>query len=177
MLDSVLTNKINRDDENIILYEFLRTEIQREDRITQERLVSTFAFQGFLIAGTTLLLAGNWIFPETNAANAQSLKILNDFRVMVLGGAGLIGLFVAIGGLIGIYASRKSINTTRAKWENLVENGRVTLDDRLPQAYGQGSHFTLGGLFPYWITWSFVALWLAYLVAYFTTIIEIRVAI
>lgn len=176
MSDAVSQTSLSRENENIILYEFLRAEIQREDRITQERLVSTFAFQGFLIAGTTLLLAGNWVFPETGSIQTK-IKTLNDFRVLVLGGAGFIGLLVAIGGLIGIYASRKSVNATRVKWEMLIQNGQVIIDDRLPQAYGQGSHFTLGGLFPYWITWSFVALWIAYLVAYFTTIIEIRVAI
>jgi len=149
---------MDRNDEELILYTFLREEIRREDDITNQRLTSACAFQGFLIASMTFLLNGAWP-PESKA---DLFNGLTHFRIAVLGGLGIMGLLVAITSTLGVRASRRSIASVIDKWER----ASVNLDSRLPQAYGEKGRFGLGHSFATLTAFWFVFMWIMYLIAF-----------
>jgi len=76
---------------------------------------------------------------------------------------GFAGLSVGIGSVIGVHAAQKSLRETKQKWEAHIDTREVSIPFTFPRAYGLESSFTLGRLFPYVMTVSFVFMWLVYL--------------
>lgn len=151
---------MERSTPELIAYDYLRDEIKREDGLTHGRMMVGFTFQGFLVTSLSLLLATPWQDAKSVApAFARDLAAL---RIAALGGIGVIGLLVAIGTAMGVFAACLSIRTVRTTWEAQ----KVALPPALPQAYGQKWAFTFGGWFaPVTALW-FVLLWVAYLAVY-----------
>jgi hypothetical protein len=142
-------------------YDYLRDEIKREDGLTHNRMTVGFSFQGFLIASMSLMLATPWQydgFKDQTLANG-----LVAFRLAVLGGIGVIGLLVAIGTTLGVFASTSSVRSVKTKWEEDTTKGLVEIPEGFPQAYGQSRLFTLGGWFAPLTAMCFILLWSAYL--------------
>lgn len=152
-------------DQNLIAYEFLRDEIKREDGITFQRLSSALAFQAILMAAMALV-ATNGLPSVSSAAASEAVQMIERFyslRVCLLLLIGAAGLAVSIGSLIGVHASMRSLRDIKTSWESKIDKGEIVPDARWPQAYGTEIAHRAGHLFPYAITASFIAIWIAYL--------------
>jgi hypothetical protein len=151
---------MDKNSEEVVLYEFLREEIAREDSVTHQRMTVALALQGFLFAAVALLVASIW--PTEAADNGLTeimLAAVVKFRLALIGGIGMVGLLVAIGTMLGIAASQISIYQTKRNWERYARSGNRRVIVRLPAAYGRGCLFHLGTAFAYWITASLILMW------------------
>ncbi|MEQ1550297.1 hypothetical protein [Sphingorhabdus sp.] len=157
---------LDRNDPNLIAYEFLRDEIKREDGITFQRLSSALAFQAILIAAMALLVSSGLpvASPTTPTDSAWLVGQYNLLRIWLLFLIGGAGLAVGIGSFIGVHASMCSLRDIKTSWEDLIVRHVVALDLRWPQAYGKDVAHRAGHRFPYVMTVSFVVIWLAYIV-------------
>jgi hypothetical protein len=145
---------MDKNSEEVVLYEFLREEIAREDSVTHQRMTVALALQGFLFAAVAL--------PTEAADNGLTeimLAAVVKFRFALIGGIGMVGLLVAIGTMLGIAASQISIYQTKRNWERYARSGNRRVIVRLPAAYGRGCLFHLGTAFAYWITASLILMW------------------
>lgn len=154
--------KLNKDKFRIILYrsigqkerfkyyEYLREEVDREDEIQNQRVMWCVTFQGFLISGLAVLLVFPWDVPP-------DILLL---RRLAIFGVGTFGLLLALAALMGIIASRFSIDSVRAQWED--RNAIWKLFPHLvPQAYGQKGAFRGGRLYALFLPLIFIFMWVA----------------
>lgn len=143
-------------------YDYYRDEIQREDLITHQRISTSLAFQGILMAAMALVLTnGSFAVPAgMDAANADMLDKVRLFRLHIMVLIGVIGFVVATGSTIGIHAAQRSLRATRTKWKNIEpETGWANLPD---MDAPQGSK-RIGRTFPYFMSASFCLIWSIYL--------------
>lgn len=137
-------------------YDYLRTEIEREDGITNQRLTWAMTLQGFLVASMTFLLSGSWVSEPPGVAT---------FRILAIGAIGIIGLLAAILTKAGIDASRNALDRVTSDWNEI--NSRIKMVPRLaPRMYGQGRPYFWGSLYARLIPRLFMVMWIVYILFY-----------
>ena len=152
-------------------YNYLRDEIQREDKITYERLIVALTFQGFLITATTFLLSNQWTFDSAAMMGPSGFYLdLQSIRIAVLYGIGTAGVAVGIGTAAGIHAARLSISKTLAWWNDTVKLMTEEHRQLIPPAFENEKHgwaHWLGGASAFMIAYAFPTLWGLYLLMLF----------
>ncbi len=150
-------------------YDYLRDEIQREDKITYERLIVALTFQGFLIAATTFLLSNQWTFDSDAMKGPAGFYLeLQSIRIYVLYGIGAAGVAVGIGTAAGIHAARLSIAKTLRWWNDAITSMADEHRAFIPPSFEKKEHgwaHWLGGASAFVIAYAFPVLWAGYLVA------------
>jgi hypothetical protein len=137
-------------------YHYLRSEIEREDGITNQRLTWAMTFQGFLIASMTFLLQGSWV---------SEPKGIEVFRKLAVGAIGLVGLLTALLTKSGIDASRDALDRVTSDWEKI--NSKIKMVPRLaPRPYGQGRPYFWGSLYARLMPRLFLFMWTVYFLVY-----------
>lgn len=136
-------------------YKSLRDEIKREDEITHQRLTWSITFQGFLVNALALLII---LSGEMSISNFY-------IRKLALFAISLIGLHIGFITLIGIKASRNSINTAKKAWEERNAVWRI-FPNKAPQAYGQLNSFHGGSFYSEAIPYVFIVMWVAFIAIY-----------
>ncbi|CAH0341927.1 hypothetical protein [Rhizobium sp. CECT 9324] len=139
-------------DHRIRYYEYYRAEIEREDTITNQRIVWSLTFQGFLINALAVLVGLPWGAPNVFFAA----------RLCAMVAVGVIGCSVSLISLTGILASRQSIRQATKEW-NLRNVYWNLYPLRVPQATGQGASFYKGTEFPEKIPQLFFFMWTLFL--------------
>lgn len=110
-------------------YRYLREEVKREDDITNQRIIWSLQFQGFLIASMSFLLGGTW-----------SAGIPNNvlwLRWLLALGIGVVGLLVALRARAGVKSSRIAIAEVKDYWNDYINSGFDIIPTLVPKAFAQ----------------------------------------
>lgn len=113
--------KLNKED-IIRYYDYLRKEIEREDKITYERTVTTLSLQGFLITAIALMTGGSGSNPSPS---------LDRIIIMVL--ISISGIALSFFSLKGITAARKSLYWAKREWVIFNRKNGYIYPNLLPQ--------------------------------------------
>lgn len=94
-------------DELIQYYDYVRKEIEREDKLTYERAVTTLTFQGFLLTAIALMMGKNGAI---------------EFGIAI----SIAGIFLSIMSFLGIRSARKSLENIKEEWVLFKnKNGKI----------------------------------------------------
>jgi hypothetical protein len=142
-----------KDSDQHVLYDYMRKEVEREDRLTHERLTTLCSFQGFLIAGVGLLLSSGW------TPDMPTITVLRKGTIAVIG---VWGIIVGLSSHISIHASRKSLSNAKKRWE--IVSKEIDLDARFPQTHGERNVFLRGSIAAHVVPLSFTGMWGLFLI-------------
>ncbi len=116
-------------------YQFVRDEVKREDEITHQRLTWAINFHAFLINAFAFVLVFGW---KENPPDIEATR-----RIAIVG-IGLIGLTFSFASLLGVVASRRSIDDTRERWNAVNRAWDGFYPKYVPQTFGQDKAFFWG---------------------------------
>lgn len=145
------------DSEKYKYYDYIRDEIKREDQISHQRLTWGITFHAFLINAFSILLVFGW------SDNPDYIKI---FRRVSIISIGMIGLTFSFSTLIGIMASRRSLNDTKERWNAVNMAWEKFYPKYVPQAFGQTKSFSWGHWSVILIPIGLISLWSLLTVGY-----------
>lgn len=143
-------------DEQINYYKFLREEIKREDEITHYRVTWSITFQGFIINAAAIALVFGWSDPPEGVIISRKLFIL------ILA---VMGLYMGFASLIGVLASRRSIEEAKTEWNKRNDFWHL-YPNIVPQTFGQKNAFSMGTIFSIATPIGFITLWCLILAGY-----------
>lgn len=109
-------------DDIIRYYDYARKEIEREDKITYERTVTTLSLQGFLVTAISLMIG------STNPISSSGMD-----KLLLLLLISFSGIFLSVSSLYGVGSSRKSLYWAKDEWVEFNRRNGYIYPRILPQ--------------------------------------------